>query len=353
MPVPRIVPILLLVVPMLAYGQPGDAPAPVRVAEAREMMMTTTILVPGTVVSRNDARIAAEVAGRLTMVADVGTAVAAGDVVARVEDTPLQLRVAELKAQVAREQARLRFLSREEERLASLAERNVAARNQLDETRSDRDVAANELAVARARFAQLEDQLQRTALRAPWDGTVVERLSRQGEHVTAGTVVARLVAPARLEVVTRGPLDVIGFIAPGDAVQLRAGATPLVGTVRTVVAVGDENTHLFEARIDLEGAAAPVGQPARVTLPASSPRTVLAVPRDALVLRPEGIAVFVVEAEGTARRVSVETGLAMGEFIEIVGDLAAGDRVIIRGNERLRPGQKVSILRSGGSAAGG
>lgn len=324
-------------------AQGGGGPAPVAVDQVEVVPMATTILVPGTVVSRNDAELAAEVDGRLIQVADIGTRVAAGDVVARIEDTVLKLRRTEQAALVEREQAQLRYLTREEQRLAALAERNVGAKNQLDQTRSQRDMARGDLAVAKSRLAQIDDQLERTGIRAPFEGVVVERLSRVGERVTVGTRVVRLVDPNHLEVIARAPLEYYRFLDVGDLVRMTAAGEALEGRLRTRVAVGDENTHLFEVRIDVPGGILPVGQTIRVTLPASQPREVLSVHRDALVLRPDGISVFVIDAGNKAHRVDVTTGLASGERIEVRGAVEPGDRVVIRGNERLREGQSVAV----------
>ena len=68
----------------------------------------------------------------------------------------------------------------------------------------------------------------------------------------------------------------------------------------------------------------------------------IAVPRDALVLRRDGTTVFRILADDTAERVSVQTGIAAGDLIEVTG-IEPGDRVVTRGGERLRPGQKVVI----------
>jgi hypothetical protein len=89
-----------------------------------------------------------------------------------------------------------------------------------------------------------------------------------------------------------------------------------------------------------------VGQTLRVSIPTSGSRQVLTVPRDALVLRPEGQSVFVVDGNNQARQVSVTVGVGQGEDIEILGEVAPGDRVVIRGNERLQPGQAVDIMDS-------
>jgi multidrug efflux pump subunit AcrA (membrane-fusion protein) len=110
------------------------------------------------------------------------------------------------------------------------------------------------------------------------------------------------------------------------------------------VAVGDLSTHQFELRLDLEGRPFPVGQTLRVAIPVSDSREVLTVPRDALVLRPEGQSVFVIASDGTARQVPVTVGVGQGPDLEITGDIEPGDQVVIRGNERLQPGQEVRLI---------
>jgi RND family efflux transporter MFP subunit len=337
--------ILALTVPLTLAAQLDGGP-PVRVAIARIQPLAPVTLVPATVVSRNDARLSAEVAGRLLTVADVGTLVVAGDVLASIEDQALRLRKMELQAEIQRAQAKLQFLEGELVRFSSLAESNLAAVTQLDQTRSERDVANGDLNVARARFAQNEDQLARTQIVAPFGGVVVERLMTPGERVTEGSGVVRLVDQDDLEVIARAPLDYYPFVERGQVLSLRSNTGSGFGEVRTVVAVGDENTHQFELRLDLEGRPFPVGQTLRVSIPTSDSRNVLAVPRDALVLRPEGQSVFVIDANNTARQVSVTTGVGSGDQIEVLGALSEGDQVVIRGNERLQAGQTVNILDS-------
>ena len=125
----------------LAFAQGGPRAANVRVAKASVQPLAPETIVAGTVISRSDAKLAAEVTGRLLEVADVGTAVAMGEAVARIEDTSIRLRKEELQAEVERAQARLRYLESEEGRYVKLAESNLAAATKLEETRSDRDVA--------------------------------------------------------------------------------------------------------------------------------------------------------------------------------------------------------------------
>lgn len=324
-----------------AWAQFGAAPT-VEVAEAELREMAPTMQVAGTVLSRSDASLAAEVEGRLVEVADVGARVAQGDVVARIEDTVLQLRVSEMDADIARTEARLAYLEAELTRVQRLAETNLAAASQIDLTRSERDVARSELAVTRSRLAQLQDQIERTRVRAPFPGVVVERVARVGERVGVGARVLRLVDPDSLEVVARAPLRYYRHVQSGDELLVDAEGEVFAAGLRTRVSVGNEDLHVFELRLDIDREL-PVGQTARVTIPTAERREVLAVPRDALVLRGDGTAVFVVEPDGTARRARVSTGIGEDQWIEVAGPVQAGDRVVIRGNERLRDGQQVTI----------
>ena len=326
-------------------AQPGG-PALVKVAVAQMQKLSPVTVVPGTVVSRNDASLSAEVDGRLVMVVDVGTEVNAGDVLAEIEGEALRLHNAELQAEIRRAEARLRFLEIELNRFTTLAESNLAAVNDLDQTRADRDVAIGDLDVARSRLAQNEDLIRKTRLLAPFAGIVVERLMTPGERVTEGGMVVRLVDQDTLEVIARAPLEYYPFVQRGQSLDLQTGEQTALGTVRTVVAVGDEQTHQFELRLDLEGRPFQVGQTLRVSIPSSASRDVLAVPRDALVLRPEGQSVFIIDANNQAQQVPVTTGLGSGDQIEVLGAVSPGDRVVIRGNERLQPGQTVGILDS-------
>lgn len=336
----------LLVVPILVQAQPGQGNSPVELSEARITAMAPTMQVAGTVFSRSDAFLSAEVEGRLIQVADVGSRVEAGDTVAEIEDTGLRLRARELAAEVTRAEARLKFLEAELARFQRLAETNLAAASQIDQTRSERDIAAGDLEVVKSRLDQLEDQLDRTRIAAPFPGMVAERVANAGERVAVGTRVVRLVNPESLEVVARAPLSYYRYVRSGDELMITAGPDQqLPAPVRTVVSVGDESRHVFELRLDLDEFL-PVGQTVRVTIPTANVREVLAVPRDALVLRGDGIAVFIIDDDNRARRIRVTTGIGEGEWIEVSGPIQEGDKVVIRGNERLRAGQQVSIRNS-------
>jgi hypothetical protein len=84
------------------------------------------------------------------------------------------------------------------------------------------------------------------------------------------------------------------------------------------------------------------GQGVRIAIPTAASRPATVIPRDALVLRRDGTTVFRILDDNTAERIAVETGMAEGDFIEVIGDIQPGDAVVIRGGERLRAGQEVT-----------
>lgn len=323
----------------------GPPPALVSVAEARNQNMSRQIAVSGTVVSLHDARLSAEVAGRLVWVAEVGQVVGAQQPLARLDRHFLELQQAQDEARIRRHEVNLAYLDRELGRLRTLTDEQIAARNQLDELVSRRQMAEQELLEARISRDQTAYRLERSTLLAPFPGQVVERLQQPGELTNIGGPVVRLVDVGHTEVSARAPLDVAPHVRPGQEVELRDdGGRRLATRVRTVIPVGDERSRMLEVRAELP-ADDPwvVGTAVRLELPASAEHQAVSVPRDALVLRAGATYLFKLAGDSTVERVDVETGVGHSDHIEVRGDVTAGDRVVIRGGERLRPGQSVRL----------
>lgn len=334
-----------------AQGFGGGRPAVVRVAEARVTELAPTIELPGTVASRFDARLAAEVAGRLVDIADIGERIEKDQPVAVINDETFRLQQDEGEAEVARAKSRIAFLSREVERLRKLAAQNVAAKSLLDQTESDLQAAREDLRIAAARLGLSRVQLNVTRIRAPFSGVVSERFKMLGERVSVGDEVVRLVNQEAIEVVARAPLDSIGFVSVGDALTLFNDRARGDGSVRTLVPVGDPRTHMFEIRVDISAQNWRIGETVRLVVPTQAAQALLAVPSDALILRRDGTTVFRINAENKAERIAVEAGISSNGWVAVSGQLSEGDRIVVRGGERLQPGQEVNILDSAATNA--
>ena len=336
--------LLSLTLPALSWAQGGEPPPVlVQVAPAVGDEVAATLWVPGSVVSLADAEIAAEVSGRVVWVAEVGAMVEAGDPIARVDDTELRLDLRQREAELASLDAQIKYERSQTSRLERLAQANNAAANQLDESRSrltqlEQQRTQADVAAQRARW-----RLERAAVSAPFGGQVVRRDIDIGEYLTPGGVVSRVVDIKRREVRARAPLHAAGHIRSGDNVAVERSGRQHAESVRAVIPVGDERSRMFEVRVGAQAEDFVVGAPVRVALPVSGTRQLVAVPRDALVMRGDRIFVYRVNANGVAEKLDVATGVGVGDLVEVIGGVEAGDKLVVRGGERLRDGQKVTV----------
>ena len=333
-----------------AQGQDQAPRAPVAVARVTQGNLNATIMATGTVVSRNDARLAAEVTGRLDWVAEPGTRVAKGAPLARVDSRTLELQLREDEAQLARLGANVDLLNTQLARLRALPA-GTASQSQIDEAAARHAMASQELEQARAARDRTQHLIGRAVIRAPFPGHVVERMRQLGEFVSAGSEVLRLTDTSNVEVVARAPVAEASHLAVGQAVTVYGDVKQAESRIRAIVPVGDERSRLLEVRVGLGDGGWTIGSAVRVELPAARVASSLVVPRDAVIVRADGAHVFRVARGDVAERVPVRLGNGSSDRVEVQGGLAPGDRVIVRGGERLRPGQAVTITTSSASVA--
>src|SRR5210317_2245720 len=329
-----------------AWGQGGSfvmPPARVEVATAKLRDMAPSIDVSGTVVSLNDSRIASEIEGVLTWLADVGDAVDAGDVIARIDARLLRIEVTRAEATVARLQSDLGYRQRQLERTEGLAAKNSVSETLLDEARAQRDQAQHSLTNAHAALERARADLERTEIRAAFAGHVTQRLASVGEFVNVGEDVLRLVDTHRIEISLPASITLTRYIRPGMKVLAKSGGLAREHTVRTVVPVGDAVSRMVEVRLKAGDSEWLVGTPVQISLPSDAPVSTVAVPRDALVERSGQSFVYKVNTDGVAEQVTVQIRSIVGLWVGIDNGIAPGDRVIVRGAERLSPGQVVEI----------
>lgn len=329
--------------------QPPMPPAKVEVAVAELRQMAPMVEIPGTVVSLNDSSIAAEVDGVLTWLANVGDAVARNDVLARIDPRLMKVAVRRATANVARLEADHRYREQQLARAEDLAASNNAAANFLDESRALRDQALHQLTDARAQLERAEGDLERTEIRAAFAGHVAARLAAVGEYVAVGEDVVRLVDTHRTEISLPAPIALATLLAPGLQVTVRNGAAERQYAVRAIVPVGDAKSRMVEVRLSAADSDWLVGTPVQVSLPRDIATTTVAVPRDALVERSGESYLYRVRADGTAEKVVARIQSTVGLWAGIAGGVEPGDRVVIRGGERLAPGQSVEVIEGAGA----
>ena len=352
---------LMTVASLSVHAQGGPPPAAVKTAKAELRAIAPSVTVTGVVQSRAAADLAAPVAGRLLWVAEPGTQVKAGDIVARFDIEELQLQRAEQAARVSRGEVAVKSAAREAERLKSAG--TAVSRLALNQAEDARDLAQSDLDIARVTLRQTQERLGRAALRAPVAGIVAERIKRPGEEAARGEVIARFADTGNLELRLFLPLRHVRAIHSGTTVKVltAAGATS-EGRIRAVVPVGDARSQSFEALVDVASLKPqpPVGETLRVELPLEASRNALVVPRDAVVIRAEGSAVFRLKdgapdkgvVRRVAERVPVRVGVADGAYVAVEGALGPDDDVGGRGAATLADGAVVRVVDLRSAVAG-
>jgi len=338
--------LIICLFPVLSWAEEAEqqAPAsPVIVESAQRDTFSATLWVSGTVISQNDARIAAETDGRITWVANVGARIEKGEAIARIDAADLKLELADSKAQLGGLKSQLKYRDSSLQRFQKLTASNNVAATQLDEAQSQLDMTRQEIKRVEVAIARIKRRINQTEVLAPFPGVVAERLVQIGEFVGRGEEVARLVDTEHREIRAQAPLSVAGWIREGMLVSIEHEQLESLSSVSYVIPVGDQRSRMFEVRIAADDPAWIIGSPVRVALPNSEPRELVAIPRDGLVLRGTNIFVMRVNNENIVEKVSVETGIGLGGLVEVIGKVDQGDRIIIRGGERIEPGQAVTI----------
>jgi RND family efflux transporter MFP subunit len=290
--------------------------------------------------------------------------------------------IAQARAVVAGFEARLEYARSRLKRLTRLVERGTSTTDELQDAQTEMRQFEAQLAGAKAALAlaeagpraeqiaqaaaavaaqeaeleRIDDQLSKHTIRAPFDGWVVERFTEKGQWVARGGLIARIAELDRVEIEVQVPELLIGSLAAGATVRLEIDAAPnqtWIGTVERVVPQADLLSRSFPVKVKLENRIVD-GQPvlrggllARAWLPVGKTGLAVVVPKDALVLGAGPPFVYAVETTapgaGTVRPVPVTLGAAVGGAVEVRGDIATGQLVVVRGNERLRPGMAVSF----------
>lgn len=321
--------------------QEGGPTILVEVEKSKSELVAEQVWVSGTVISRSDASISSEVAGKVIWIADVGDVVKEGQVLAKIDDKLLSLERKQHAANVLKLESRVRLLERKYDRLSAMLQSNSASQDEFEELESEHEIAIQDLAQAKLDLAQTEHMLSLSEVRAPFTALVVDRMQTEGEYSNIGQQLLRIVDTTNIEVSLRAPLSTIAFVNKGMEVEVKDSARSLQKPVRTLVPVGNELSRMMEIRVALNAEDFPIGGAVRVALPSSEYHKAVTVPRDALVLRESGMYIYTVNEEDVAEQVPVLTGVGAGERIEVIGTVNSNMSVIIRGAERVRAGQKV------------
>jgi RND family efflux transporter MFP subunit len=276
------------------------------------------------------------------------------------------------EARLRRAEILIRDQTIAQEELDEIVSAAAAAGNNYLASRARCDLAEKgprkeKIAQAQARFeaqqqvvARIEDNIAERTIRAPFAGHVTAEHTQQGQWVGRGDPIADVVDLTTVEIKVSVPERHIPYVRTRMKAAVKIEALPreaFAGEVVRVVPQADVRSRTFPVIVQVEnpqrddGLSLKAGMLAWATLAVGQPVSALLVPKDALVLGGETPRVYIVTPDekqpqqGMAAPVPVEIGVADGDLVQVIGAVAAGQLVVVRGNERLSPfGGPVKIV---------
>ena len=343
-PRPRLLVSALVACLAVALAGCGDRDAAAGNTQASPALMVTTqrvalqpwndtIAAPGTVKARESVTVTAKVSETVDRVHfDSGDEVAAGATLVTLSGNQQRaaLQAAEATAKEAEQQHR---------RGAELVQQQLIARSQLDTQRATRDAAV-------ARVAQMRADIGDRSIRAPFAGVLGMRQVSPGALVTPGTVVATLDDISRVHVDFQVPEVLLAQLATGQQLTGTSAAWPgqsFQGEVSSIDARIDPNTRAVNVRGDFANDERRL-RPGMLmqVLVARPQREALVVPEIAVVQVGRDTFVWRVKGDGTVERAPIVVGARRAGKVEVLQGIAAGDRIVVEGTGKLRPGVAVT-----------
>jgi membrane fusion protein, multidrug efflux system len=336
----------------------GDMRFPVEVTEVEAQRVEYTVTAVGSVEPYERVQVTARVAGVVERVRfREGDKVTTGRVLVEIE--PQRYRVAMASAQAALAHAETSKTDAE----ASLARREQAVAQhpglipgeEVESFRTKGNLAAAELAQARAALEQAQLNLRDALLRAPIAGVIQTRSVETGQYVQPGTVLATLLR--------RDPLRVHFKVPEGDAAQLKPGMEARfrvqsqreehVAVIEHVAQAAEDASRMVPVIAEVkpgqdQGALRP-GAFAEVVVPIGASVEAKVIPEIAIRASEAGFIAFVVQ-DGVARQRTLTLGLRTADRkVEVRSGLELGELLVVRGAEALRDGATVRIAEGPGA----
>jgi RND family efflux transporter MFP subunit len=278
-----------------------------------------------------------------------GDRVKKGDLLVRFDIPTMSAALTQSRAEVTQAKARVELARASAERLAGLFERGVAARKDVEDARRELADAEAALAHAESATATASSLASRTAVHAPFAGVVARRWHNPGAMVQPGTgdPILRVVDPRRLEAVAAVAIADLPRIAVGRQARVMApGVDAEDAAVASLPAAVEPSSATANVRLSFGHLTRlTAGTPVQVEIYTDEHPDVVVVPTAAIVREGDQTVVIVAGSDGKAHRKHVVPGLSSGGEVEIRSGLAAGDPVIVKGQDALPDDAVITIAK--------
>ena len=310
--------------------------APIIVAEVRSQPLSEDLVLVGITQPRRSTLVASESEGVVyRRPIESGQSVEKGTLLYELSNKPLSASLIEAQADFSLQNATYT-------RSAQLFGTEAISEQVLLENKYELDRA-------RSKLKGVEAQVSNLRIHAPFSGHIIQMYTEIGAWIGRGQTVARLVSTDTMRVIVNVPERQVPLLSLGTIASVKIaalGGLPHAGRIVAMLAEGYAESHTFPVAVEIDN---PMGlirsnMSAEVLFTVQRPVAAVLIHKDALVRSPDGEIVFLA-VEGKAVSTPVRSGLAYSGFVTVEGNLKAGDLTVVRGNERLRNGQDIRILR--------
>ena len=328
--------------------KPDQQITPVKVSAVEMKMVSDQISLIGTTEAAAESMVASEVSGIVeNFPAKEGDFVKKGRLIVKLSSEETNLRIKGARAQREKIRESLLFAEKELARFTKLKESNSIASSKYDEVLYNYNSLTQELKKSEAEIESLLYELKRKEVFAPISGFIAKEHTEVGEWINAGGPVVTIVDLERIKINVDVPERYAVLLSSKSDVKVSIKSLPgkqLAGKVQSVLPSGNAGSRTYPVRIFIANPGLKIksGMEAAVLFSLDGGKNALLVQKDAVVPAGDNRMVFTVK-EGKAFPVMVKVLGYYDGNAAVEGDLKPGDKVVIRGNERLRPGQPVMV----------
>ena len=324
------------------------APRAVRVVRAGLRPMERVVHAVGTLSAYEEATVAAQVAGQIEKsYVDIGDRVTAGQELALIDQTSYEVLARQSAANLARANASAANATQNLTRIQELQKDRIASASELDQAVDEVEEARADVKAADAADAIARLNLERSRVKAPFDGAIAERVASAGNYVGIGTPIFRVVKtdPLRLQLDVPERESVAVRLDQQVRVTVEGDTNVYAGRLARIAPAIREADRMLQVEADVPNRyALRVGLFARAQIIVSHDEQGLTVPPNALVTF-AGLEKVVIVQDGKAAERAVTTGRRGADWVEIVSGLSAGEVVVLDATG-IRTGQALTIESS-------
>ncbi len=279
-----------------------------------------------------------------------GSPVQQGEVIARLDDTALQANYRAIRADLDQARSELELAQLKARRQQELRETGAVSLEAFDETRLRARALASRVEATEARMQSILIQIDKTSLKAPYDGVIADRFLHEGAVVSPGTPVVRFIETDGREAHIGVAVAHSGALVPGNRYPLVVREREFEGRLLTVRPDVDPATRVTTAVFTIPPAITAVdGEPVSLVLTETVPGRGGWLPLAALLEGGRGLwTVLRVDRTGpvTTVREAVEVLEIQGDRAYVRGTLADGSEVVASGVHRITPGTPVAVAEA-------